>query len=142
MADPSFDNELTRLFAQAPVYAQALGELRAGQKQSHWMWFVFPQLIGLGESAMSRQYGIHSLAEASSYLAHPVLGARYRECCQALMNVRGKSARDIFGSPDDMKFQSSLTLFAETAPDEILFFNLLEKYFDGEADEATLEKLS
>ena len=128
--------------AQAPVYAQALGELRAGQKQSHWMWFVFPQLIGLGESAMSRQYGIHSLAEASLYLAHPVLGTRYRECCQALMNVRGKSARDIFGSPDDMKFQSSLTLFAETAPDEILFFNLLEKYFDGDADEATLEKLS
>jgi uncharacterized protein (DUF1810 family) len=128
--------------AQAPIYAQALAELRAGQKQSHWMWFIFPQLIDLGESAMSRQYGIHSLAEASSYLAHPVLGARYRECCQALMNVRGKSARDIFGSPDDMKFQSSLTLFAETAPDEILFFNLLEKYFDGEADEATLEKLS
>jgi len=128
--------------AQAPVYAQALTELRAGQKQSHWMWFVFPQLIGLGESAMSRQYGIHSVDEASSYLAHPVLGARYRECCQALMNVRGKSAREIFGTPDDMKFQSSLTLFAETAPDEILFFNLLEKYFDGDADEATLEKLT
>ncbi|MBA2589070.1 MAG: DUF1810 domain-containing protein [Alphaproteobacteria bacterium] len=127
--------------AQAPIYAQALAELRAGQKQSHWMWFVFPQLIGLGDSAMARQYGIHSLDEASRYLAHPVLGTRYRECCQALMNVRGKSARDIFGAPDDRKFQSSLTLFAEVAPDEILFFNLLEKYFDGEADEATLERL-
>ena len=127
--------------AQAPVYAQALAELRAGQKQSHWMWFIFPQITGLGQSAMSRQYCIPSLDEARRYLAHPLLGARYRECCQALMNVRGKSAREIFGSPDDMKFRSSLTLFAEAAPDELLFFNLLEKYFDGDADEATLEKL-
>jgi uncharacterized protein (DUF1810 family) len=128
--------------AQAPVYAQALAELRAGQKQSHWMWFIFPQMLGLGQSAMSRQYGIHSLDEARRYLAHPVLGARYRECCQALMNVRGKSAREILGTPDDMKLCSSLTLFAEAAPDELLFFNLLEKYFDGDADEATLEKLT
>jgi uncharacterized protein (DUF1810 family) len=128
--------------AQAAVYGQALAELRAGQKQSHWMWFIFPQMLGLGQSAMSRQYGIHSLDEAKRYLAHPVLGARYRECCQALMNVRGKSAREIFGTPDDMKLCSSLTLFAEAAPDELLFFNLLEKYFDGDADEATLEKLS
>ncbi len=128
--------------AQAPVYAQALAELRAGQKQSHWMWFIFPQIMGLGQSAMSRQYAIHSVDEARRYLAHPVLGARFRECCQALMNLRGKSAHDIFGSPDDMKFRSSLTLFAEAAPDELLFFNLLEKYFDGDADEATLEKLS
>ena len=127
---------------QAPVYAQALAEIRAGQKQSHWMWFVFPQLLGLGQSAMSRQYAIHSVDEAARYLAHPVLGARYRECCQALMNVRGKNAREIFGTPDDMKLSSSLTLFAEAAPDELLFFNLLEKYFDGGADEATLEKLS
>ncbi|MFO1248050.1 MAG: DUF1810 domain-containing protein [Alphaproteobacteria bacterium] len=128
--------------AQAPVYAQALAELRAGQKQSHWMWFIFPQLIGLGQSAMSRQYGIISLDEAQRYLAHPVLGTRYRECCQAVMNVRGKSAREIFGAPDDMKLCSSLTLFAEAAPDELLFFNLLEKYFDGDADEATLQKLA
>ncbi len=128
--------------AQAPIYAQALAELRAGQKQSHWMWFVFPQLLGLGQSAMSRQYAIHSVDEAARYLAHPVLGTRYRECCQALMNVRGKGAREIFGTPDDRKLCSSLTLFAEAAPDELLFFNLLEKYFDGDADEATLEKLS
>ena len=128
--------------AQAPVYPQALAELRAGQKQSHWMWFVIPQLIGLGQSAMSRQYGIHSLDEAQRYLAHHVLGARYRECCQALMNVRGKSAAEIFGSPDDVKFRSSLTLFAEVAPVELLFLTLLEKYCDGDADEATLEKLS
>ena len=83
-----------------------------------------------------------SLQEARSYLAHPVLGQRYRECCQAVMNVRGKSARDIFGTPDDLKFRSSLTLFAEAAPQEVLFSNLLEKYFDGEADEATLDLLA
>ena len=128
--------------AQAPIYAQALAELRAGQKQSHWMWFVFPQIAGLGQSTMARAYAIQSLEEARRYLAHPVLGARLRECCQALMNVRGKSAHDIFSSPDDLKFRSSLTLFAEAAPEELLFFNLLEKYFDGDADEATLEKLS
>ena len=127
--------------AQAPVYEQALAELRAGQKQSHWMWFVFPQIASLGQSATSRAYAIQSLDEARAYLAHPVLGVRYRECCQALMNVRGKSARDIFGTPDDLKFCSSLTLFAEAAPDEVLFYNLLEKYFDGDVDETTLEKL-
>ncbi|MBW8708053.1 MAG: DUF1810 domain-containing protein [Alphaproteobacteria bacterium] len=127
--------------AQAPIYAQALAELRAGKKQSHWMWFVFPQIAGLGQSAMSRAYAIQSLEEAQGYLAHPLLGARLRECCQALMNQRGKSAHDIFGSPDDLKLRSSLTLFAEAVPDELLFFNLLEKYFDGDVDEATLEKL-
>ena len=128
--------------AQVPVYDQALAELRAGQKQSHWMWFVFPQIASLGQSATSRAYAIQSLDEARAYLAHPVLGVRYRECCQAVMNVRGKSAHDIFGSPDDLKFCSSLTLFAEAAPDEVLFYNLLEKYYDGDADEATLELLA
>jgi uncharacterized protein (DUF1810 family) len=128
--------------AQAPIYDQALAELRAGQKQSHWMWFVFPQIASLGQSQTSRAYAIQSLDEARAYLAHPVLGVRYRECCQALMNVRGKSAHDIFGTPDDLKFCSSLTLFAEAAPDEVLFYNLLEKYFDGDADEATLELLA
>jgi uncharacterized protein (DUF1810 family) len=128
--------------AQAPVYDQALTELRAGQKRSHWMWFVFPQIASLGQSATSRAYAIQSLDEARAYLAHPVLGVRYRECCQALMNAREKSARDIFGTPDDLKFCSSLTLFAEAAPDEVLFYNLLEKYFDGDADEATLELLA
>jgi uncharacterized protein (DUF1810 family) len=128
--------------AQAPIYDQALTELRAGQKQSHWMWFVFPQIASLGQSATSRAYAIQSLDEARAYLAHPVLGVRYRECCQAVMNVRGKSARDIFGTPDDLKFCSSLTLFAEAAPDEVLFYNLLEKYYDGDADEATLELLA
>jgi uncharacterized protein (DUF1810 family) len=128
--------------AQAPVYARALAELKAGHKQSHWMWFIFPQIAGLGHSAMSQMHAIQDLAEARAYLAHPILGVRYRECCQAVVNVRKKSARDIFGSPDDLKFCSSLTLFAEAAPDDVLFYNLLERYFDGDADEATLELLA
>ena len=128
--------------AQAPVYAQALAELRAGQKQSHWMWFIFPQIAGLGQSAVSRAFAIQSLAEARAYLAHPVLGARLRECCQAVMNIRGRSAEDIFGAIDAMKFRSCLTLFAEVDHGEVLFFNLLENHFDGDADEATLEILS
>jgi uncharacterized protein (DUF1810 family) len=128
--------------AQAPIYAQALGELRAGQKQSHWMWFIFPQIAGLGQSPMSRAYAIQSLDEARAYLAHPVLGSRLRECCQVLMNLRDKSAHDIFGSIDAMKLRSCLTLFAEANPKEVLFYNLLEKYFDGDADEATLENLA
>ena len=127
--------------AQAPIYAQALAELRAGQKQSHWMWFIFPQIAGLGQSAMSRAYAIQSLDEARAYLAHPVLGARLRECCQAVMNLRSQSAEDIFGAVDAMKFRSCLTLFTEADHNEVLFFNLLEKYFDGDADEATLEIL-
>lgn len=130
------------LEAQTPVIEQALTELRAGQKQSHWMWYVFPQIASLGQSATSRAFAIQSLDEARAYLAHPVLGQRLRECCQAVMNVRGRSAHEIFGSPDDQKFQSCLTLFAEADPDEVLFYNLLEKYFDGDADEATLELLA
>ena len=128
--------------AQAPIYAQALGELRAGQKQSHWMWFIFPQIMGLGQSPMSRAYAIQSLDEARAYLAHPLLGARLRECGQALMNLGNKSADSIFGSIDAMKLRSCLTLFAEANPQEVLFCNLLEKYFDGDADEAALEILS
>ncbi|HEY2010348.1 MAG TPA: DUF1810 domain-containing protein [Rhizomicrobium sp.] len=128
--------------AQAPIYAQALGELIAGEKQSHWMWFIFPQIAGLGQSAMSRAYAIQSLDEARAYLAHSLLGARLRECCQAVMNLRNRSVEEIFGSIDAMKFRSCLTLFTEANQDEVLFFNLLEKYFDGDADEATLEILS
>ena len=127
--------------AQKPVYDQALAELRAGRKTSHWMWFVFPQIAGLGQSATSRAFAIQSLDEARAYLTHPVLGARLRECCQAMMNLRS-SAEDIFGPVDAMKFRSCLTLFTEVDHNEVLFFNLLEKYFDGDADEATLEILS
>jgi uncharacterized protein (DUF1810 family) len=128
--------------AQAPIYARALAELKAGRKQSHWMWYVFPQVAGLGHSATSQSYGIESLKEAREYLAHPLLGARLRECCRAVMAVEGKSAHEIFRSPDDLKFRSCLTLFAHAAPDEPLFDELLVKYFGGREDSATLELLA
>ena len=128
--------------AQAPIYARALAELARGHKQSHWMWYVFPQIAGLGQSAMSHTYAIQSLEEARDYLAHPLLGARLRECCRTVMNLDGKTAHEIFHSPDDLKFRSCLTLFAQAAPDESLFDDLLVKYFGGEEDAATLELLA
>ena len=127
--------------AQAPVHDRALAELKAGRKQSHWMWFVFPQITGLGRSPMAQHYAIQNLAEARAYLAHPLLGARLRECTQAVLDVEGKTAHEIFGSPDDLKFRSSMTLFAHAAPDEELFRAALEKYFDGEEDALTVDKL-
>jgi uncharacterized protein (DUF1810 family) len=127
--------------AQAQIYPRVLAELQAGRKQSHWMWFIFPQIAGLSGSYRGQLYAIQSLEEAQDYLAHPVLGARLRECSQAVMAVEGKTAHQIFGSPDDLKFRSCLTLFAQVAPDEPLFADLLDKYFDGEADELTLQKL-
>ena len=127
--------------AQESLYPRALAELKAGKKQSHWMWFIFPQIAGLGHSAMAQRYAIQSLDEARAYLNHPVLGSRLRECCEAVLGVEAKSAHAIFGSPDDLKFRSSLTLFAQAAPDEPLFRNLLEKYFGGEDDSLTLRKL-
>ncbi|HWY64326.1 MAG TPA: DUF1810 domain-containing protein [Rhizomicrobium sp.] len=128
--------------AQAPIYARALAELKAGHKQSHWMWYVFPQMAGLGHSTTSHTYGIESLKEAREYLAHPLLGARLRECCRAVMAVEGKTAHEIFRSPDDLKFRSCLTLFAHAAPEETLFDELLVKYFDGKEDSGTLELLA
>ena len=127
--------------AQEGVYPRALAELKAGRKQTHWMWFIFPQIAGLGHSAMAQMYAIASLDEARAYLAHPVLGARLRECCQAMMAVEGKTAHAIFGSSDDLKFRSSLTLFAHAAPNEPLFRDLLEKYYAGAEDELTLQNL-
>ena len=128
--------------AQAPVYTRALDELRRGHKQSHWMWFVFPQIAGLGHSAMSHTYAVQSLDEAREYLAHPVLGVRLRECCRTVLALDGKTAHEIFRSPDDLKFRSCLTLFARAAPDEALFDDLLVKYFGGKEDPATLELLT
>jgi uncharacterized protein (DUF1810 family) len=128
--------------AQAPVYAQALAELRRGHKQSHWMWYVFPQLAGLGHSAMSHSYAIESLDEAREYLAHPILGGRLRECCRTLMELEGRTAHEIFRSPDDLKFRSSLTLFSQAALEEPLFRELLQKYFGGSPDATTLELLA
>ncbi|HME85151.1 MAG TPA: DUF1810 domain-containing protein [Roseiarcus sp.] len=127
--------------AQAPVYHEVCRELRAGRKESHWMWYIFPQIAGLGESPTSVRFAISSLDEASSYLAHRILGPRLRECAKLALNVEGKTARQIFGPVDEMKFRSSMTLFAKAAPDEPLFAKCLEKFFGGRPDPATLEKL-
>jgi uncharacterized protein (DUF1810 family) len=128
--------------AQAPVYETVLAELRAGRKRTHWMWFIFPQLAGLGRSAMAQKYAIATLDEASAYLAHPVLGARLRECCSLVAGHNGVSANQLFGEPDDMKFRSSMTLFARAAPGEHLFTLCLEKYFGAVADGTTLALLA
>jgi uncharacterized protein (DUF1810 family) len=127
--------------AQEPVLAQVGQELAAGRKRSHWMWFVFPQLAGLGHSAMARQYAISSLAEARSYLEHPVLGPRLIGLTKLVNQLNGRSTHDIFGSPDDLKFHSSMTLFAQARPDEPVFREALDKYFDGVMDRGTVEKL-
>ena len=128
--------------AQAPVFATVLDELAAGHKRTHWMWFIFPQLRGLGTSGMATAYGIASLAEAQAYLAHPVLGARLLMCTRTVLAVRHRSLHAIFGTPDDMKFRSCMTLFATAAPDNPLFRQALDQYCDGRADDRTLELLS
>lgn len=125
--------------AQAPIYDRALAEIKAGSKRSHWMWFVFPQFAGLGMSATSQLYAIKNINEAKAYLAHDVLGPRLIECCEAANAVNGKTAHDIFGSPDDMKLQSSATLFDYVSDDGSVFEKLLEKYYDGQRDAKTLE---
>ena len=128
--------------AQATVYPAALAELRAGSKRTHWMWFIFPQIAGLGHSAMAQHYAIASAAEALAYLQHPVLGPRLRACTQAVLDVEGRSADQVFGSPDNMKFRSSMTLFGHVAPGEPMFAAALAKYFGGKADDRTLELLA
>ena len=127
---------------QGHTYADAVRELRRGAKTSHWMWFVFPQLAGLGRSSMAQAYAIGSLAEAQAYLAHPVLGARLRECAAILADLTGRSATQIFGGIDALKLRSSLTLFHRAAPDEPVFARLLEQYFGGEPDPETDRLLS
>ena len=128
--------------AQEPVHEQVTAELRAGAKRSHWMWFVFPQIAGLGFSAMAQRYALGSLEEARAYLAHPVLGPRLRDCVRLVLDVEGRDAHAIFGAPDDAKFCSSLTLFARAAPGEALFREALDKYHGGAEDAATLAKLA
>jgi uncharacterized protein (DUF1810 family) len=133
-------HDLTRFVAaQADSYAQALRELRAGQKRSHWMWFIFPQFAGLGFSATSQHYAIKSLDEAREYLRHPLLGPRLAECTRAVNALEGLTARQIFGMPDDMKFHSSMTLFELVAEPESEFTAAIEKYFAGRRDSQTLE---
>src|SRR5215470_14777130 len=124
--------------AQRDDYAQALAEIRSGRKRSHWMWYVFPQFEGLGFSPTSRRYSIKSLDEAAAYLRHPVLGPRLSECAEAVLGIEGRSATEIFGSPDDVKLRSSATLFACVSPVGSVFERLLAKYFRGERDDATL----
>ncbi len=127
--------------AQAPVYRNVVEELRAGRKRSHWMWFVFPQLRGLGSSPTAVHYGISSLTEARAYLAHELLGPRLRECTRLVNDVRDRSAAEIFGSPDDLKLCSSMTLFARATDDNEDFVALLDKYYGGRQDELTLTRL-
>jgi uncharacterized protein (DUF1810 family) len=128
--------------AQEPVFAQALLELRRGEKVGHWMWFIFPQIAGLGRSQTAQTFAISSRQEAEAYLQHPVLGPRLRECSRAANLIEGRSAREIFDDPDELKFRSSMTLFANVATDKSVFEEALEKYFGGRPDVATLRKLA
>jgi uncharacterized protein (DUF1810 family) len=138
--DTGFDLERF-VKAQQGAYETALAELRAGRKRSHWMWFIFPQVAGLGQSEMARRYAIRSGDEAAAYLAHPVLGERLRACATAVLGHAGQDIGDIFPHPDDLKFHSSMTLFADVAPHEAVFQACLDAFFDGAADPATLERL-
>ncbi|MEX3788552.1 DUF1810 domain-containing protein [Paraburkholderia sp. BR14374] len=129
------------LDAQDPVYAQVCDELKHGRKRSHWMWFVFPQIEGLGTSAMAQRFALSSLAEAQAYVRHPILGARLRETTQLVNLVSDRSIEEIFGYPDHLKFRSSVTLFAHATNDNDVFVEALRKYFGGEADPRTLQLL-
>jgi len=127
--------------AQRDVYARAIDEIRGGRKRSHWMWFVFPQIAGLGVSATARRYAIQNLAEAQAYLDHPILGKRLLECAEAAVGVEERSAFEVFGSPDDMKLRSCATLFARVSPPGSVFHRLLDRYFGGEPDDKTISLL-
>ncbi len=139
-ADPFHLQRFTE--AQAAAWEQARSELRAGSKRSHWMWFVFPQIHGLGSSPMAVRYAIGSLKEAQAYLRHPLLGARLRELSEIVLALDGRSIEQIFGYPDDLKFHSSMTLFAQASGGDSVYGQALRKYFRGEPDQATLERLA
>ena len=143
MAGETFFDLERFVAAQAPVYAAALAELRDGRKRSHWMWFIFPQMRGLGSSAMAQMYGVASIEEARAYLAHPMLGARLRECVEATLTHSDRPLLDIFGSPDDAKFRSSMTLFARAADaGDALFQRTIDRCCGGEVDATTLALLA
>ncbi len=140
MSDPY---DLQRFIeAQQSIYDRALAELKAGQKQSHWMWFIFPQIAGLGRSDMARRYAIGSPDEAKAYVEHSLLGPRLEECAQALLEHADRSAREVLGSPDDMKLHSSMTLFAAVAPERSVFQTVLNAFFAAKPDQATLSRLA
>ena len=127
--------------AQNPVYDKVRAELQEGCKRSHWMWFVFPQITGLGSSPLARRFAISSLSEAAAFLEHPILGPRLVECTRLVNLVEGRPIEQIFGHPDDLKFRSSMTLFAHAAADKEVFIDALRKYFGGQFDDATLARL-
>ena len=127
--------------AQRAMYPDVLEELRSGRKRSHWMWFIFPQLAGLGHSETARFYAISGEAEATAYLNNPLLGARLLECTRTVLEHSGQSARAMFGTPDDMKLRSCMTLFASMAPEQVCFQQVLERFFDGESDAKTIALL-
>jgi uncharacterized protein (DUF1810 family) len=127
--------------AQNPVFDRVCAELRAGHKRTHWMWFIFPQLAGLGSSAMAARYAISGKPEAQAYLAHKILGPRLRECTQLVNEIAGRSIHEIFGDPDDLKFHSSMTLFATVTSENQIFSDALRKYFSGELDPQTIAGL-
>jgi uncharacterized protein (DUF1810 family) len=137
------DYDLHRFIdAQNGIYEQALAELRAGRKRSHWMWFIFPQIAGLGTSSMAEKYAIRSAEEASAYLADPILGSRLLRCVEAILSVNGRSAHDIMGSPDDLKLRSSMTLFAAVSDHGSPFHKAIDRFYDGKFDERTISILS
>jgi uncharacterized protein (DUF1810 family) len=139
---PPASHDLQRFVdAQAPVYAQVLRELQDGQKRTHWMWFVFPQIRGLGHSAMAQRYAIESLDEARAYLAHPVLGPRLNECCRLVLDADARSIGAMFPYPDDLKLRSCMTLFAHASDENAVFRDVLDRYFTGRDDAATLDLL-
>jgi len=140
---PGDPHDLERFVrAQDGVYEHVLAEISSGRKRSHWMWFVFPQFAGLGMSPTSQHFAIRSLAEARAYLTHPILAARLHQCAEALLSIGGRTAHEIFGSPDDVKLRSSATLFAAVSPTGSVFHRLLDRYFDGTADERTLRLIA
>lgn len=134
-------NLLRFLQAQEDNYEEALAEIRSGKKRTHWMWYVFPQLAGLGFSSTAQHFAIKSLDEARAYLEHPILGVRLRECAEAAVRIEGKSACEIFGTPDDLKLKSCATLFACVSPPDSVFEQLLERFYQGTRDNRTLELL-
>lgn len=129
------------VLAQQRNYGDALRELRSGKKRSYWIWYVFPQIRGLGDSFMSRKYALSGLEEARAYLAHPVLGLRLLECCQVVLAIPTNDPWEVFGSPDDMKFRSCLTLFALAEPSRPIFEELLDKFYEGQKDLRTIQSL-